>query len=228
MMTPEEIVTQVQARTKHPNSGTVTNELLAAYRWAHRRVFNTENGPNLNVIIGEEITLAARTKEYELDIVTVESFLAIKQIWLRLPGETTFTPMVSADTNDPAFMAWDSDPNSSTLVASGHPVGYNSINFGSVRFAPALPATSVIRVDYFTQFDGDCNGPSANMCGVIEDAVMDKCTSLVFNLLDDDRWTKWEASANTNLTDAIWVLQKRVQGPTTTTPWRGARRRGVI
>ena len=244
-MTPTEIIAQVQARTKMPSTTKIGNELKAAYRWAMRKVFNTENGPDLLVTIGEEHTMSSRTRTYDLAANTTKPFLGIKQLWLKLSTDSMFSPMVSTDSNTIDFMVRDAETASDTsVVARGHPVFYDSINFGEVRFAPALPSGAVIRIDYFQfalelDIDEASESPAdstddvevQSILDTIVDAIMDKTTSNVFNLLSDDREIKWEMSAKETLTDAIWTLQRRVQGngPITTRPWGGkGRARRII
>lgn len=224
------MVTQIQDRTKHPSTTKIGNELKAAYRWAMRKIYNSENGPDTLVTIGEEKTLVARTRTYDVSAAVTNSFLGIKQLWVKLSTDSVFSPMVPTDTNSMDFMIRDSEINSDTsVVAVGHPVFYDSINFGQVRFAPALPSGAVVRIDYY-QFAIALDVAAVTtltegqkVFDAITDAIMDKATAQVFNLLSDDRELKWELSAKENLVDAIWNINRRVQGPgaISTKPWGG-------
>src|SRR5262249_9796899 len=94
--------------------------------------------------------LLVNTKTLNLaNIVTGGEFLGLKMLWLMLPGDTRFTPMSDADTNDPDFLDTDADPIGTTVFAVGHPVQYDILNFAIARFAQTLPATSKLRLDYF-------------------------------------------------------------------------------
>lgn len=235
-MTALEIISQVKDRTKHTSSPKVGNELKTAYRWAMRKVFNTENGPDLLVTLGEEHAIAARTRTYNLISNCTKPFLALKQLWLKLATDAVFTPMLTVDTNGAEFALLDAEASADTSVfATGHPVFYDVYDFGQIRIAPALPAGCTIRVDYY-QFALDLGiessgqdsseGPEIQqILDAISDAILDKTTALVFRMLDDARELTYAMDAKENLTDAIWNLNRRVQAPTRTRPWKGRTRR---
>lgn len=233
-MTTAEMVTKVKTRTKQADDTKVITELQSAYDWARNRVFNTENGPDILSTFDEELTLAARTRNYNLAANLANSILGIKQLWLKLTTDTVFTPMIPADTNRTEYVRNDSETAAdTTVIATGHPVYYDVINYNQVRFAPALPSGAVIRVDYYRI--APLPDPTANptldagndLPEVFHEAIVNKATAQVFENLDDSRAGTWELRAESTLRDAMYVTQRRVQGPILTTPFRARRRRVV-
>lgn len=217
--------------------------LQKAYRWAVRRVFNTENGPNLLAVFGEELSaLGSITKTLDIESLLSHELLGFKQLWLMLPSDIKFTPMLPRDTNDQAFIDSDTDPLASLTVAQGHPVVFDIINFGSARFAPALPVGAKLRVDYYrvarTPGETDSGHSDSSdeddepvvgedLPAVFDDAVTSKGISLLFGMLDDDREAVWEQRALSELTDAIYTAGSRIKAPTRTKPFRVQRRRFI-
>lgn len=226
------MVRRIKHRTKLADDYKVLIELQDAAEWAGRRVYNSENGPDLLITMGEEVALAARTRTLDLagEDVLVNALLGIKQLWLKLPSDSIFTPMVAADSNSMQFIRNDSELDSDTsVVAQGHPVYYDVLNFSQVRFAPALPASSKIRVDYYTStaFNEVSGEASVALPEIFHQAILAKATAQVYEDLDDSRAMVWEGRALSMLQDALYVANRRVQAPVTTTPFRARRRRYI-
>ena len=223
------MVARVRRKTHQADESKIVNELQAAQRWVGRRVFNSTGGPELLTTIGEELTaLAATTRSYDLGAnVTGGVFLGLKQLWVKLPGSTRFSKMDHVDVTEMADSATTAAPD----IASGHPISYAVINFSKLRFAPALPASSVLRVDYFRVaplLDPASNNTTENgsdLPEVFHDAIVHKANAQIFNDLDDDREGAEETRARDAFSSAMDIATGRVQGPTRTQPFNPRRRR---
>src|SRR5439155_2268772 len=107
-MTVSSMVALVKQRT-HVNDDTkVISEVQNAYRWVQRRVFNSQDGGDLLSTMDTEKTLSAVTTTYDIGANVTGEFLGLKQLWLKLPSDTVFTPMTYADTNSLQFLRNDS------------------------------------------------------------------------------------------------------------------------
>ncbi len=234
-MTTADMIALLKQRTKIQDSAKLLVELRVAYRWAVNKIYKSADGPNLLVTVGEELSIAATTREYDLEANLVGgTLLGMKQLWLKLPGESKFTPMVPRDVNDSEFQLLDSQTAADPLIASVHPVLYSMINFSQARFAPALPGGSTLRVDYARI--GPAPDPTTNptqedgtdIPGLFHDGVVNKATAHLFNTLDDNREGSWETRAESVLNDAIFAAGKgtRAEHPVRTRPFRnGSQRR---
>ena len=231
-MTTQDIVTRVKDRTRHRDDTRVVGEINSAKDWAYTKIFLSENGPDLLMTHDTELTMSAQTRSYDLDANITGTLYGIKKLWLRFSNETNFTEMKPVDSSDEQF-SWDDryPASDTTTVASGHPVRYDIVNFAKVRFAPPLPTNAVIRVDAWIKppdIDPTLNPTltySADIPEPSHEAIVDKATAQIFNLLDDDRWEIWEASAARRLSDALYLMTKRQQGPVETKPFRKIYRR---
>jgi len=224
-MTATEMVELVKDRSRQSDSAKVLRELRAAFRWALNRIYMTEGGPDLISTIGQELTMSADTRDYNL-AANVTNFLGLKGLWLKLSSDSVFTPMVPGDLEAEPFQDRDAQPSDDPDIAFGHPVLYHIYNFGSVRFAPALPSGAVIRADFF-KF-GVPPDPSTNNTvtagedpnEIFHDAIVCKAAAHCLENLDDDRTGAWETRAMVYLNDALRAAQKRVQGPVAHRGWR--------
>ncbi len=241
-MTTQEMLDLLQSRTRVTNRAKKLGELRSAYRWVVRRVFNSADGPDLLATIGEELPpLAAVTRTLDIGAaVTQGALIGIKKLWLKLPSDTSFVGMDPMDSNDPYFIDSDAATAADPRVAAGHPVLYMVINFSQARFAPALPVGAIIRVDYFREGpapgvpDTSSETSSSELLedavtgqdlpAIFHDAMVNKATAQLFNMLSDEREASWERNASDSLNDAIY-MGHRVQAPTVTQPFRARRRR---
>ena len=231
-MTVADMVDRIKVRTFQKDDTKVIGELRAAVDWAFNRIFDTENGADLIATWGSELTMAAQTREYNLAANVSGTIYGIKALWLRFSTETTFTPMRPVDSADMRFLFDDQYASSdTTTVAVGHPVLYDVVQFGKLRFAPPLPSGSVLRVDYWKKpaiVDPTTNNTldlGTDLPPVVDESIIDKATGQIFDLMDDTRAEKWEKRAEARLTDALYVIVRRTSGPTETQPFRIRRRR---
>lgn len=229
-MTAQEMVKLVQDRSRQRDQAKILRELRAAYRWAANRVYLSEGGPDLLSTIGQELTLAADTRDYNLAANITGNFLGLKQLWSKLPSDVSFTPMDTADLETPNFQNRDNQPAATPEVALNHPVLYHVYNFGMVRFSPTLPSGTILRADFFrfgAPPDPTTNNTTesgSDLDSVFHDAIVCKAAAHCLENIDDDRVGSWETRAMVYLNDALLVAQKRVQGPIPHKGWRGRRR----
>jgi hypothetical protein len=235
-MTTQALVALIKRRSHHSDDVLVQNELNSAKDWAYERLYNSEVGPDLLITYGTEITLAARTRDYNLgaDAAISGTLYGIKQLWLKFSTDVAFTPMRAADSTDLRYIFNDQWASTdTTTVATGHPVLYDVVNFNKVRFSPPLPAGALVRVDYFRRppdLDATTNDALAFGDDIplpVHDAIADKATAQVFHLMDDSRWSEWEAKAEARLNSAMYNVQRRTQSPTETRPYAVRRRRYI-
>jgi hypothetical protein len=234
-MTTTEMVAFVKAWTKHSDDSKILIALRSGYRWTVKRVYNSEGGPDLLSTIGRELSIASTTRDYDLSAAIETAgggeLLGIKQLWLKLPSDSNFTPMNEVDAETPAFQVYDAELAASPTIASGHPVLYQVVNYDKVRFAPALPSGSTVRADYFRVApppDPTTNNTAetaVDLPAIFHDAITAKAIAEIFSMLDDTRTGEWETRARDHANDAIHTAGKRVQQPTRTTPWSRGRRR---
>lgn len=237
-MTTAEMIALLKQRTKIQDPTKLLLELREGYRWAVNKVFKSADGPQMLMTVGEEITLNADTRDYNLEanLAAGNNLLGFQQLWVKLPDGTNFSLMYPRDIEDPDFISQDSATAADPLIAQGHPIFFAVLNYGSVRFAPALPSGSVLRVDYARV--GPVPDPTTNptqengtdIPGLFHSACVAKATAHLFNTLDDDREGGWETRAESFLNDAIFAAGKaaRTQRPVKTQPFRRTRyRRGL-
>jgi len=246
-MTTHEMLALLKQRTKVADETKRLNELWSAYRWAVKRIYNSSDGPKLLSTVGLELAaLTGTTKTYDLAAAVKAAnggdFLGVKKLWVKLPSDTRFVPMEPADSNEPDFVNADSDPAANLTVAQGHPVQYDVINFAQARFAPALPATAVVRIDVFRiapppglDESSDLESSSdldkepvvgQELPAIFHEAMVWKATAQLFHGLDDVREAIDERRATGELDEAIYMA-KRNQSPTVTQPFRPRRRRFI-
>ncbi len=232
------MIALLKQRTKINDATKILNELRVAYRWAVNRVFKSADGPQLLMTVGEELpALVATTRDYDLESNLVGgSLLGLQQLWAKLSTDTNFTRMIPRDVASQDFIAMDASPAATPQVATGYPIFYAVTNFGQVRFAPSLPAATVLRADYARL--GPAPDPTTNptqqdgtdLPSMFHDAICAKTTAHLFNTLDDSREGGWETRALDMINDAIFAAGKgtRTQRPVETRPFRrGNRRRGI-
>lgn len=234
-MTTQEQVDSVRETTRQRDETKIVRALNQGKDWAWTKVYNSTNGPDVLMSFDTEKTMSSVTREYDLGANVSGTLYAIKQLWLRLSGDTNFTLMLPRDAAaDPQFALSDQYPSSDTTsVATGHPVRYDIFNFAKVRFAPMLPSGAIIRIDAVIKppdIDPTTNTTQTygnDMPEPIHEPMVKKAISLIFNQLNDDRWKDWAVMAERELNDALYLLTRRNQGPTITTPFRIRRRRWI-
>ncbi len=230
-MTSADMVAAVKSRTQDTNDAKVLTELNAAQDWAFNHIYNAEGGPDLLVTFNEQKTLTS-VREYDLTSNLTYVIMGLKKLWLKLPNETKFTPMLPADTTEPNFV-WRDDVDDTT-VATSHPVYYMVENFAQLRFSALLPSNAILRVDYFRMppaIDPTLNNTLSNgsdLPTTFHQVLVDYATGLRYVGQDDDRATGYISTANTNLATALYGIKRRVQAPTTTQPYRSGRRRSIV
>lgn len=232
-LTSSQILQRIKDRTHYTSDDRILGEIKSAQDWAFNRLYNSENGPDTVMTAATELTLASRTREYDLGAQLTGTLYGIKQLWLRFTSETVFSPMRPVDSDDLRFIFNDQWTSTDTTVATGHPVMYDSENFSKVRFSPPLPANSVLRVDFWRKppnIDPAANNTLAygdDLPEPLYEAIADKTTAQVFVNLDDDRSNYWDQQAEFKLRQALYAINKRNQGPVITQPFRIRRKRWI-
>ena len=233
--TVAEMVTRITNRTRFETSATIVGELNSAMEWVFNRLFNSEHGQDTLITHATQLTLSSRTRAYDLNaaLVTADTLTAgvfgIKKLWVKFVADTNFTPAVALDSADPQFMLNDLYPSAdTTTVATGHPVYYDARNFDMVRFAPPLATDTIIRVDYWRKSERLASGTAiaASTCipEPFYEVIVDKATSQIFTLIDDDRARYWNSEAERKIVDGLNVVQRQIQTPTRTKSYRHSRR----
>jgi hypothetical protein len=234
-VTLESMLAAIRNRTHESDTQKTLTELNLAKDWAFDWVFTM--GKDLFLTIGEELTpsTSATTRTYDLAAnVTVGTLYGIKLLKVRFASDSTFTPVAMVDSNDPRFISNDIYPSSdSTTAASSHPVYVDVQNFDQIRFAPPLPISAVLCVDYYRKapdFSLDTNAAITNDADMPEPfhpALIDKATGQILHYMDDSRWGEYEVQADRKLYQAMNVIRDRQsQNPQRTAPF-GQRRRKI-
>lgn len=236
-MTTSEMLSILKNRTKISDPTKMLSELRVAYRWAVNEIFKSADGPQLLMTVGEQLpAFVAVTRNYDLESNLVGgNLLGLQTLWVKLLADLNFSRLIPREVTDPDFLNMDSSAIATPLVASGYPIFYAVVNFGQVRFAPALPIGAILRADY-ARFGLDPD-PTSNpimtdgmdLPSLFHDSIVHKATAQLFNILDDTREGAWETRAMSTITSAIYAAGKgtRTQRPVQTLPWRrGNRRRG--
>lgn len=231
-LTAQQMVQRVKDRTHHNNDNKIIGEMTAALDWAFNKIFKSANGADQLSTSGQEISISSLTREYDLGAQITGTLYGVKLLWLKLPTDLGFSPMMPADSTELKFIFNDQwTAADTTNPAQGHPVLYDIVDFSKVRFAPAIPSGSTIRADSWLKappIDPASNNTLAYGDDIVEpthEAIVSKATAQVFISMDDDRYKYWEGDAMNRLTDALYVMDKRTGGPIRTTPFRAGRRR---
>lgn len=229
-MTSADMVAAVKGRTHDSDDSKVLIELNAAQSWAFGLIYNAEGGPDLLMTYNEQKTLGSALREYDLSVNLAYTIMGLKKLWLKLPGETKFTPLVPSDSSIPEFV----DDVDDTTTVPVYPIYYDVENFAQLRFSGLLPTGSILRVDYFRMppaIDPTVNNSLTNGSDLpvtFHQVLVDYATGLRFALQDDDRASGFTTLAGSNLMTALYGMRRRVQGPTVTTPYRAGRRRRIL
>lgn len=233
-MIVEVMLERLRLRTKKRDEYFLLGELNAAKDWAWNRIFLLNK--DLLITHDTEVTpsTTAVTRNYDLAANVTGVLYAIKMLWVRFSSETDFTPARFADSSDAVFAYYDRFQTDSTESATNHPVFVDVRNFDQIRFAPPLPANAEVRVDFIRRppdFSLDTNADIDAGDDVPEpthEAIVDKATGQIFNLLDDDRTGFWETQAESKLVTAMNVLRDRqLATPERTKPYRRRARRWI-
>jgi len=209
----------VASRTFLADTTKLGYELNAAIQWAFNRIYLSQRGPDMISSFSNEEDLAVAAQYLSLQTATGETTLVgVKRLLLKLPGEITYTPMIEMDPADPRFGDLYDNNDASAPTAQGHPVYWHFLASEVARFNVILPAGASVRTDFFRFIT---LGAFTLISDVVHNAIISKATATVFLNLDDERWAAWAGMAERELTDAIHVINRTVQGPTRTRPFRG-------
>jgi len=220
------MIPAVFADTQQSNTDTIIIKLNAAQDWVWNRVLpmNTE----ILKVTNDQNTVAAATKSYNLNAnVTTGTLYDLQWMGVQFSGETEFTAVSYVNGSDPNFIYWDQQDEQAV-----HPQMVVIDNFNQVRFAPGLPASTIIRADYIYK-PRTLSLPTQTTCDlpeVFHECVVAKACSYVWTGIDDTRSQTKDYEALDRLYGAQNVLAVRqFQQPFRTRPSsRGVRRRWMM
>lgn len=203
----ERMITRIQDRTQANNIGSIIDELNSAQDFIWNRIIT--NNSNILKVDNCELTMAAQTSSYDLGAnVTPGTLVAIKWLGTKFQSETVFNPVGWIDSSSDQFLLADQ----STQAATNSPVYCASENFTQVRFAPPLPAGTMIRVDYiYTPTYLNLSGSIVSeLPAIVHEAMTDKATAQTFINIDDSaRAAYWEGQAMSKIISAQNSLRRR-------------------
>lgn len=200
-------ITRIQDRTQQNNVGSIIDELNSAQDFIWNRIIT--NNSNILKVDDCELTMAAETSSYDLGAnVTSGTLVAIKWLGTKFAAETVFNPVGWADSSSDEFILADQ----SQQAATNSPVLCASENFTQVRFAPPLPAGTMIRVDYiYTPTELSLSSTViSDLPAIMHECMTDKATAQTFINIDDmTRAAYWEGQAMSKLLSAQNSLRRR-------------------
>jgi hypothetical protein len=225
-VTVDQMITRVGTYfTKHPTSAVIVDMLNAAQDYVYNRLRNTGVG-DVFTVIDTEYTLLAAARLFDVPttlLAGATNFVAIKQLWVKLPNETSFTRAVPMDLNDPIFGIQDNLDTANS--APQHPIKYHPYNYSFIRLNCLLPVGAVVRVDYFKRPQALAAAGNCDLPVSVHNVICDNATARLWQLMDDDRAAEWFQLSQKELSDAIYEMERRSQFPTRTLPYRRAKRR---
>lgn len=183
-------------------------ELNSAKNWVANELYLLSE--DLVVTFETEVTPGA-VQDYDLGAAVTAAVpgaevWGLKALWVKYAGETKFTEVCFKDANDPEFRGRDQmDPQPI------HPLFADVVNFNKLRFAPSLPASTTLRVDWIGNPPDLTleSGPVTSIPVPAHPAMVDLATAKVFNDLDDTRSTGLEVQAERALKMALHVIKRR-------------------
>lgn len=194
-------------RTHLQKDSVLEAELTSAQSFIWNRLITDDNGL---LVESTQLTLAVDTSSYDLAaalaVADNKVFVALKFLGIKPAGSTRFSPVRFINSSAPRFISASQDD-----AGSGSPVYAASENFDQIQFAPPLLAGTVIRVDYIY-------APAAlnlatrilsDLPELVHQAIVDKATAQVFNILDDTREQAWELRAIDKFISAQNAINRR-------------------
>lgn len=200
-------ITQIMERTGSNDTNSIITELNSAQDdiWNQIIVMNE----NILKVDNCQLTMAALTSSYDLGAsVTTGTLVAIKWLGVKFAADTVFNPVIWIDSSTDAFILADQ----SIQAATTSPVYATSENFTRVRFAPPLPAGTIIRADYI-YMPVEMNLSTkivSDLPKIVHQAMTDIATAQTFTNIDDlDRYKVWAFTGQRKVAAAMNSLRKR-------------------
>lgn len=215
----ESMLRIIRNRTKLTNNDTMLiDEINESMDRVWRRVYPVCN--DIQITFETTGTFAAETQEFDLagTISTAGGeFYAHKTFYIMDANQNKYIPVVFMDTNDPRFQE---RLQSEAQVIS--PCYASAVNFGTIVFAPALPADTQWRSDWIgrpPKFSLATNCVTSFPDPLIQ-PITDDAIATVFNTLDDTREETYRLRFEDNCMTAIHALKRRQnQTPQRTAPF---------
>lgn len=190
-LTLTQMIAAVSSDTQDPNQDRIIEKLNAAQSWIFNRLLPMNK--EILKVTDMQLTMAADTHSYDLAAnVTTGTLYSIENFGVKYASDSQFLPVVFLAGSDARFLYWDQQP-----VQATRPVYVVIDNFNKVRFAPGLPISTVIRVDYIYG-PRDMNPNTQTTCDLpsaFHQAIVSEAISRDFRALDDDRSQEYRVIA---------------------------------
>lgn len=223
-MTLQESIELIRKRTKKSNDDPwIVAEMNSAQAWVWNRLYTAY--PDIEVTFETTGTFAAETHTFGLAAELAASggeFFGHKTFYILNSSQNKYVPVVFMDANDPRFLAREQE-QAQVL----QPCYASAVNFGEVRFAPALPSGTGWRSDWVgtpPALSLDTQTTTA-LPEPLHHAIVDKATAQMFVGIDDDRVEYWEAQSRDKILTGIHAAKFRQQQTPQATGKFPARRR---
>lgn len=204
----ETMLRLIHNRTKVFNNDTMLiDEINEAMDRVWRRVYPACT--DIQITFETTGTFAVETQEFDLSATITTAggeFYAHKTFYIMDSNQNRYVPVVFMDTNDPRFQSRLQEQAQALT-----PVFASAANFGTVVFAPALPAGTQWRSDWIgkpPKFSLATNCVTSFPDPLIQ-PITDDATATVFNTLDDTRESVYRTRFEDNCISAIHALKKR-------------------
>jgi hypothetical protein len=172
-------------------------------------------------------TFAAETQEFDLSAVISTAggeFYAHKTFYIMDGNQNKYVAVVFMDANDGRFQSRQQEQ---AQVMT--PVFASAVNFGTIVFAPALPAGTQWRSDWIgkpPKFSLATNCVTSFPDPLVQ-PITDDAIATIFNTLDDTREAAYRARFEDNIISAVHGLKRRQnQTPQRTAPFPARRASG--
>lgn len=203
----ESMVMRLRGRTHQlDRDSQLIDELNSGSDWAWNRIVT--NNANILKVDNFQSTMAATTSSYNLGsaVPAATPLIAIKWLGIKFPSDSKFNPVIFIDSSDNRFISADQD-----TASSQHPVYAAVENLTQIRFAPPLPAGTILRCDFiYSPADLSLSANAlVDLPNMLHEAIVDKATAQMFANLDDDRANYWEVQALSKIYSAANNLNRR-------------------
>lgn len=207
-MTLEQMLTTVISRTHYTNKEPVIiQELNSALSEVWQRLYRVF--PNVKLTFETTGTFASETQQFDLatEIGNQDgTFYGHKTFYIKGTSDENYIAVIFMDTNDSRFQSREQED--AQVI---QPTFASAVNFGEVRFAPAVPANTQWRSDWIGK---PPNLSLSTQCVTsipepLHQAMTDLATANVFNIMDDTREVTWSRKAEAKISSAIQTIKRR-------------------
>ena len=205
MAVVEQMILLLRSRTGvRNNDGLILDELNSAKSDIFQRVFLLDE--DIEITFETELSPGA-VQSYDMGAnITAGEIWGVKKLWVKYSGEAEFTEAEHHDAASPEFLYRDQ-----MTAQVMHPLFYDVVNFDQLRFAPTLPASTTIRVDWIgmpPDFSLETEAVTS-MPTPLHHAVMAQAAAQLLDNRDDTRAPSWERRAREWTHTALLTISKR-------------------